>query len=129
MMKIPVAIIGCTFISGVSLWPAYVASAMCAEKGFGSSAVLEAMSSNIFNILVVLGIPWLLYTSIGTGFLPYEELRNEGILQLVIFLCLSHGIFIFSILISGFKLSNIHGMLFLVIYASYLAYAFGRVYW
>jgi Ca2+/Na+ antiporter len=129
MMKFPAVIIGCTFISGVSLWPTYVATAMCAEKGFGSSAVLDAMSSNIFNILVGLGIPWGLYTSMGTGFLPYDELRNEGILQLVIFLCLSQVIFILSILINGFQLINIHGIIFILIYATFLVYAFGRVYW
>ena len=55
-----------------------IASKIAAEKGFGNMAVSNAFGSNTFNIMVGLGLPWLMYTSFGTGFEPYSGLRNEG---------------------------------------------------
>jgi len=91
-------------------------------------AVSNAFGSNTFNIMVGLGLPWLLYTSIGTGFEPYHGLRNEGILESVIILALVVFIFIVIIIASKFVLYPWHAILFCWLYFGYLVYAIGSVY-
>jgi Ca2+/Na+ antiporter len=92
-------------------------------------AVSNAFGSNTFNIMVALGLPWLLYTSLGTGFEPYHGLRDEGIAESVIILALVLLIFILIIISSGFTLYRWHAVLFVIMYIAYLVYAIGQVYW
>lgn len=91
-------------------------------------AVSNAFGSNSFNIMVGLGLPWLLYTSFGTGFQPYHDLRDEGITESVVLLGLTLLVFVVAVLHSGFVLYRWHAYLFLVLYAVYIAYEVARVY-
>lgn len=55
---------GLTFLSiGVTL-PDIVSSLLVVRKGFGDMAVCNALGSNIFEILVGLGLPWLIKTAV-----------------------------------------------------------------
>ena len=92
-------------------------------------AVSNAFGSNTFNIMVGLGLPWVLYTSFGTGFEPYSGLRNEGILESVLILAFVLLIFIVIVIQSRFTLYLWHGHLFVGLYVAYLAFAIGQVYW
>lgn len=92
-------------------------------------AVSNAFGSNTFNIMVGLGLPWLLYTSFGTGFQPYHGLRNEGIVESVIILSIVLAIFVVNVLMSGFVLHPWHAYLYIGLYIAYLAFAIGQVYW
>jgi Ca2+/Na+ antiporter len=49
-------------------------------------AVSNASGSNTFNIVIGLGLPWVLYTNFVTGFEPYHGLRDEGITESVVIL-------------------------------------------
>ena len=91
-------------------------------------AVSNAFGSNTFNIMVGLGLPWVIYTSVGTGFKPYTGLRNEGILESVIILSIVLLIFVVNMLMSGFVVRPWHGYLYIVLYVAYLAFAIGQVY-
>lgn len=91
-------------------------------------AVSNAFGSNTFNIMVGLGLPWLLYTSFGTGFQPYHGLRDEGITESVLVLGSVLLVFIVVVLSSGFVLYRWHAILFIILYIAYLAYEIGRVY-
>jgi Ca2+/Na+ antiporter len=115
------------FLSGTSL-PNYIASKVAAENGFGNQAVSNAFGSNTFNIMVGLGLPWLLYTSFGTGFEPYHGLPAEGILESIIILGFVLLVFIVLMFQTGFVLYKWHGNLFIGMYISYLALAIGQVY-
>jgi Ca2+/Na+ antiporter len=112
---------------GTSL-PNYVASKVAAKNGFGNQAVSNAFGSNTFNIMVGLGLPWLLYTSFGTGFEPYHGLRNEGIVESIVILALVLLLFIVLMFQTGFVLYKWHGVLFICLYVAYLALAIGQVY-
>jgi len=92
-------------------------------------AVSNAFGSNTFNIMVGLGVPWLLYTSFGTGFKPYHGLRDEGITQSVIILAAVLAVFVVLVVPTKFILYRWHGVLFIVLYIMYLAFAIGQVYW
>lgn len=91
-------------------------------------AVSNAFGSNTFNIMVGLGLPWLLYTSFGTGFQPYHGLRDEGIYESVEILGSVLAVFIVVVLCSGFVLYKWHAILFINLYIAYIAYEIARVY-
>lgn len=128
LMDIPDAVIGVTVSAAGTSLPNYIASKIAAEKGFGNMAVSNAFGSNTFNIMVGLGLPWVLYTSFGTGFEPYHGLRNEGITESVIILALVLLIFMVVMFLSDFVLYRWHGHLFVGMYIFYLAFAIGQVY-
>lgn len=90
-------------------------------------AVSNAFGSNTFNIMVGLGLPWVLYI-LSTGFRPYHGLRDDGITTSVIILGSVLAIFLLLIIPTGFVLYRWHGTLFIFLYVAYLAYAIGQVY-
>ena len=95
--------------AGTSL-PNYVASKVAAQNGFGNMAVSNAFGSNTFNIMIGLGMPWVLYTSFGTHFKPYHGLRNEGIVESVIIMgtvCLLFIVFMIPSNVSRFSLVDV----------------------
>ena len=91
-------------------------------------AVSNAFGSNTFNIMMGLGLPWLLYTSFGTGFKPYSGLRDDGITLSVMLLILNLLVFVVVVLQSGFVLYRWHGVMFLVLYAAYILFSISQVY-
>lgn len=63
-LNISDTVMGLTFLSiGVTL-PDIVSSLLVVRKGLGDMAVCNALGSNIFEILVGLGLPWLIKTAI-----------------------------------------------------------------
>eukprot|EP00934_Nitzschia_sp_Nitz4_P005034 Nitzschia sp. Nitz4//scaffold32_size149145//66482//69228//NITZ4_002881-RA/size149145-snap-gene-0.18-mRNA-1//-1//CDS//3329548075//5024//frame0 len=128
LMDIPDAVIGFTVSAAGTSLPNYVASKVAAENGFGNQAVSNAFGSNTFNIMVGLGLPWVLYTSFGTGFEPYHGLPAEGILESIIILATVLLVFVVLMLHSGFVLYRWHGVLFALLYVAYIVYAVAGVY-
>ena len=117
----------CQRCTGTSL-PNYVASKVAAENGFGNQAVSNAFGSNTFNIMVGLGLPWVLYTSFGTGFEPYSGLLAEGILESIIILFVVLLVFVILMLTTNFVILKWHGYLFIGFYIAYLTIAIVPVY-
>ena len=91
-------------------------------------AVSNAFGSNTFNIMIGLGLPWVIYTSLGTGFKSYHGLRNEGILESVLVMAFVLLVFVLIVLCSRFTLQQWHGNLFVGLYVAYLAFAIIPVY-
>ncbi|CAL4154299.1 unnamed protein product, partial [Meganyctiphanes norvegica] len=61
---IPDTVMGLTFVAvGVSV-PDALSSLAVAKQGFGDMAVSNAIGSNVFDILLCLGLPWFLKTAI-----------------------------------------------------------------
>lgn len=89
-------------------------------------AVSNAFGSNTFNIMVGLGLPWLLYTTF-TGFRPYYGIKDEGIGESVLIMALVLLLFIGLVIPSGFVLYKWHALLFLATYIGYLAYVITSV--
>jgi Ca2+/Na+ antiporter len=114
------------YFAGTSL-PNYVASKVAAENGFGNQAVSNAFGSNTFNIMVGLGLPWMLYTSFGTHFEPYDGLKDDKILESIIILAVVLAVFVVFMLFSGFVIHKWHGIVFLLMYVAYVALAIIQV--
>eukprot|EP00977_Amphora_coffeiformis_P006802 scaffold1488_cov141-Amphora_coffeaeformis.AAC.11 len=128
LMNIPDAVVGVTVSAAGTSLPNYVASAVAARNGLGNCAVSNAFGSNTFNIMIGLGLPWVIYTSFGTSFKPYHGLRDEGIGESVVIMGSVCLLFLVLMIPSGFVLHKWHGWVFIVIYVAYLAYAIGKVY-
>lgn len=73
-------IMGLTFIAfGVSL-PDVISSVIVVREGLGDMALSNAVGSNVFDILICLGVPWLI-KSLIRGAKPVM-VYSEGILML-----------------------------------------------
>jgi len=128
LLDIPDAVVGVTVSAAGTSLPNYVASKVAAQNGFGNQAVSNAFGSNSFNIMIGLGLPWMLYTSFGTSFAPYSGLRDDGITQSIEILAGFLLLFVILMGSTGFVIHTWHGHLFVVLYVAYLAFSIGQVY-
>ena len=119
---ISIAIMGVTLSAAGTSLPAYIASRIAAERGFGNQAVANVFGSNTFNIAIGLGLPWALYIS-TTGFEPYHDLANEGIAESMIILAGTLILFVVLMMTTNFTLLKWHADLFIVLYVIYILYA------
>lgn len=63
-MGIPDTVMGLTFVAaGVSV-PDALSSIAVIKEGYGDMAVSNAVGSNVFDILICLGLPWFIQTTI-----------------------------------------------------------------
>ena len=100
-----------------------MASKIAAENGFGNQAVSNAFGSNTFNIMVGLGLPWMLYISLGNNFEPYHGLKDEHIVDSILILGVMLVVFVVFMFASGFVMHKWHGLVFLMSYGGYVVYA------
>jgi cation:H+ antiporter len=109
----PDAIIGLTVVAIGTSSPELIASAMAAYRGETDIAVGNVVGSNIFNLLWVLGLT----SSIRE--LPFQVISNTDILAVIA----SSTLVILALGASRrLMVLRSHGILFLVVYASYLFY-------
>ena len=90
-------------------------------------AVSNAFGSNTFNIMVGLGLPWVLYIA-STGLRPYHALHDDGITMSVVILGSVLAVFVVLVVPTGFVLYRWHGALFIFLYVAYLAYIIAGLY-
>ena len=100
-----------------------MASKVAAKNGFGNQAVSNAFGSNSFNIMVGLGLPWMLYVGLGNDFEPYHGLKDEHIVDSILILAILLGMFVVFMIASNFVMYQWHGIVFLMSYGGYIAYA------
>jgi len=70
-----------------------------------------------------LGLPWMLYISLGNNFEPYDSLKDEHIVDSILILAGMLGLFVVFMVASDFVMYKWHGLVFLLAYLGYLAYA------
>ena len=98
---------------GTSL-PELVVSSMAAYKNEPDIAVGNVLGSNVFNILMVLGVAAL--------FIPLQANIPESMAHLWILLAVS--LVMFPLLYTGHKISRIEGVFMLAIYSVFIWYTF-----
>jgi Ca2+/Na+ antiporter len=115
-------VMGVTLSAAGTSMPAYIASRIAAERGFGNQAVANVFGSNTFNIAIGLGLPWAIYIA-ANGFEPYQDLANEGILESMLILAVTLVMFVVLMVSSGFVLQKWHADMFVLLYVVYILYA------
>ena len=113
-LGLPELVIGLTIVAiGTSL-PELATSAVAAAKGERDIAVGNAIGSNIFNLLAVLGI--CAVVTPGGIEVPYTALNFDMPIMIAVAIA---SLLVFS---AGHIMTRWNGALFLVLYAAYIAY-------
>lgn len=121
ILQIPEAIIALTVLAVGTSIPDLFSSIIVARQGRGDMAVSNAIGSNIFDILVGLGLPFLIIMSLEGGTVD----AGGNIIRSVIILFGSLLLLIFLLLGQRWKVGKPTGI---ILIASYIAYVIFEIY-
>eukprot|EP00542_Grammatophora_oceanica_P009525 CAMPEP_0194031458 /NCGR_PEP_ID=MMETSP0009_2-20130614/4627_1 /TAXON_ID=210454 /ORGANISM="Grammatophora oceanica, Strain CCMP 410" /LENGTH=790 /DNA_ID=CAMNT_0038671613 /DNA_START=88 /DNA_END=2460 /DNA_ORIENTATION=+ len=119
---IPSEIMGLTILAAGTSVPDLLSSVIVARRGNGDMAVSSSVGSNIFDILVGLPIPWLLF-SVWPNDKNFVEINSDGTLSNILILLTMLAFIILAIHCQGWKLTKTLGGMMFVGYAAYLVQA------
>ena len=97
-------------------------SFLCARAGHGDMSVSNAIGSNIFDVLIALGLPWLVYSAIYGG-APYQAEMTD-VLGVGIALSILVVVFIVYLAVTSLRLHAAFGYSMLASYVAFVIYAF-----
>ncbi|GAA0894606.1 calcium/sodium antiporter [Fulvivirga kasyanovii] len=118
ILEIPEVVIALTVLAIGTSIPDMISSVIVARQGRGGMAVSNAVGSNIFDILIGLGLPWLIMTLIkNEPILTHAEGLNES----VILLFASVALIFITFVIYRWKVNKKLGYILIFIYVAYLA--------
>lgn len=119
IMNIPESIIALTVLAIGTSVPDLMSSIIVARKGRGGMAISNALGSNIFDILLGLGLPWL----VAVFFFDHTIIVNsQNIFTSVILLLASVLIVFFLMLLRGWKIHKPIGYILIALYIAYLVW-------
>merc|ERR1719440_1758647 len=119
MLNIHPAVMGCTLLAAGTSVPDAIGSLLVAKQGQGDMAVSNAIGSNVFDILLGLGLPWMLNGLIYNVSLNVDA---ENLVPLSFILVGTLVLVYFGALVCGFKLYKGLGMFFFSLYFIFVAY-------
>jgi len=116
---------GLLFLSAGTSVPDALSSIAVAKQGHGDMAIANALGSNIFDIMLGLGIPWLIANILQqeVRFPGSRDVLIEGITTLLIFLMF----FLFVLVLNKWKMNRLMGCLLLFLYGMYILYYICRM--
>ncbi|XP_017893280.2 probable sodium/potassium/calcium exchanger CG1090 [Ceratina calcarata] len=121
-LGIPDTVMGLTFVAaGVSV-PDALSSLAVIKEGLGDMAVSNAVGSNVFDILVCLGLPWFIQTAmIQPG--SHVNVTSRGLTYSTVSLL---STVVFLVLVThwnGWKLDRRYGVLLMIWYLVFIVFA------
>ena len=118
---IPPVIVALTLLAAGTSAPDMISSVVVARQGRGDMAVANAVGSNIFDILVGLGLPWLIVMGIGmmTGASTFVEVGTDDLFNSTLVL-LGTVFILFIFLYTERTLSRIEGGILISLYVIYV---------
>ncbi len=119
---LPPVIVALTILAGGTSVPDMIASILVARQGRGEMAIANAIGSNIFDILVGLGLPWVIVLA-----LPGRTVRvGTDDIWLSTLILLSTVILLYIFLTTGRRLSRREGWVLLGVYGAYVGWTWLR---
>nr|CAD7455680.1 unnamed protein product [Timema tahoe] len=124
-LKIPDSVMGITFLAAGTSVPEAVSSVIVAKQGHGSMGISNSIGSNTFDILLCLGLPWLIKAS----FLPAMEgqhfvrINSRGLEYSAISLLSTLMLLYATFSCNRFQLDRKVGQACLLMYAMFLVLA------
>ncbi|XP_034018024.1 sodium/potassium/calcium exchanger 4 isoform X2 [Thalassophryne amazonica] len=121
-LGIPDVIMGITFLAAGTSVPDCIASLIVARQGLGDMAVSNTIGSNVFDILVGLGVPW----AIQTIFVSYGSevmINSRGLVYSVVLLLGSVALTVLGIHLNKWKLDVKLGLYVIILYAVFLCFS------
>ncbi|KAK6479126.1 sodium/potassium/calcium exchanger 4-like [Huso huso] len=121
-LGIPDVIMGITFLAAGTSVPDCMASLIVARQGLGDMAVSNTIGSNVFDILIGLGLPWGLQTMV-VNYGSVVKINSRGLVYSVVLLLGSVGLTVMAVHINKWKLDKKLGVYVLVLYAVFLCFS------
>jgi len=118
-LKIPMVVMGLTFLAGGTSIPDLLSSVIVAKQGFGDMAVSSSIGSNIFDVTVGLPVPWLLYSAYFGG--KDVSVGADGLVQSILILLGMLVLIVVIIAASKWRMTKMLGALFMLFYAAFVA--------
>ncbi|XP_067132005.1 probable sodium/potassium/calcium exchanger CG1090 isoform X2 [Centruroides vittatus] len=121
-LSIPDTVMGLTFLAaGVSV-PDAIASLLVIRNGYGDMAVSNAVGSNVFDILLCLGLPWFLQTAIvNPG--SHVIVRSKGLTYSTLSLLSTVLFLLVTTYLNNWKLDKKHGIIMMIWYVAFMVMA------
>ena len=120
-LKVPDSVMGLTFLAVGTSIPEVLSSLIVSREGRGGMAVSNSIGSNTFDILLCLGLPWLIKSLARTDDVNFVNVQSEGLTYTVITLLLSLIILYVLLVVNRFVLSKGLGAACTIIYAVFLS--------
>ncbi len=117
-IHVPAVVVALTVLAAGTSVPDMFASIAVAKQGRGDMAIANAVGSNIFDILVGLGLPWMLVMALGADSVSID---TSGLMTSALLL-FGTVLLLAVFLLTKFKLSRWEGWTLLGIYAAYVAF-------
>jgi K+-dependent Na+/Ca+ exchanger-like protein len=117
-VHVPAVVVALTVLAAGTSVPDMFASMAVARQGRGDMAIANAVGSNIFDILVGLGLPWILAMALGSSAVHID---TTGLMASALLL-FGTVILLFIFLLTKLKLSRWEGWVLLAIYGAYVVY-------
>uniref|UniRef100_A0A6I8N328 Solute carrier family 24 member 3 n=1 Tax=Ornithorhynchus anatinus TaxID=9258 RepID=A0A6I8N328_ORNAN len=121
-LGIPDVIMGITFLAAGTSVPDCMASLIVARQGMGDMAVSNSIGSNVFDILIGLGLPWTLQT-LAVDYNSYIRLNSRGLIYSVGLLLASVFVTVFGVHVNKWKLDKKLGCVCLFLYGIFLCFS------
>ncbi|XP_023417652.2 sodium/potassium/calcium exchanger 4 isoform X2 [Cavia porcellus] len=121
-LGIPDVIMGITFLAAGTSVPDCMASLIVARQGLGDMAVSNTIGSNVFDILVGLGVPWGLQTMV-INYGSTVKINSRGLVYSVVLLLGSVALTVLGIHLNKWRLDRKLGIYVLVLYAVFLCFS------
>jgi len=119
--KIPSELMGLTILAAGTSVPDLLSSVIVARRGQGDMAVSSSVGSNIFDILVGLPVPWMLYSAIYNA--EPVKIGSEGLVRSLLILVGMIILVIGSVHCQGWKLTKLLGGIMFLFYILFLVQA------
>ncbi|KAG5330751.1 NCKX5 protein, partial [Acromyrmex charruanus] len=123
--RIPDSIMGLTFLAAGMSVPEAVSSVIVANQGYGAMGISNSIGSNVFDVLLCLGLPWFV-KSILLPKVPgqyYIQINSQGLVYSSVSLFSTLIMLYGALFINKFTLSRTVGIACLVTYAIFLIFA------
>ncbi|XP_076644341.1 putative sodium/potassium/calcium exchanger CG1090 [Halictus rubicundus] len=121
-LGIPDTVMGLTFVAaGVSV-PDALSSLAVIKEGLGDMAVSNAVGSNVFDILVCLGLPWFIQTAmIQPG--SHVNVTSRGLTYSTMSLLSTVVFLVLATHLNGWKLDRRYGVVLMLWYLVFIVFA------
>lgn len=123
-LNIPEVIIGLTILAAGTSIPDLLSSINVAKRGYGDMAVSNAVGSNIFDIGIGLGVPWLMILLLGSDLVPVE---TENLYSSVVLLFATVVALLFLLVSRRWAIGRYAGVLLIAGYVFYLSTQIGVI--
>jgi K+-dependent Na+/Ca+ exchanger-like protein len=124
ILQVSPLVMGLIFLAAGTSVPDALGSIAVAQQGEGDMAVANALGSNVFDILLGLGVPWLLKIAMGNEVhMPSKDLTMWIIILVVILV-----LFLVALVANKWKLNKIMGGLLMGMYFVHVSVALIRAF-